>query len=75
MTAYLSKATAYPRTTRRADPARIDEARRAASRSRLIGEGMTKVTPDAWVAAWEAQAAQDGPMGGWVFWERGWGNG
>jgi hypothetical protein len=46
--------------SRRADPARIDAARHAATRQRLIGQGVTAETADAWIAAWEAQAARDG---------------
>ena len=59
--------------SRRADPARIDEARRAATRNRLIGERVTDPTADAWIAAWDAQAAQDGLEPGREYWERGWG--
>ena len=58
--------------SRRADPARIDEARRAATRNRLIGERVTEATADAWIAAWDAQAARDGLEPGRVYWERGW---
>jgi hypothetical protein len=47
--------------TRRSTPERIDEARRAATHNRLVGEGATEATADAWIAAWEAQAAN----GGW----------
>jgi hypothetical protein len=57
---------------RRADPARIDEARRAATRNRLIGEGATEETADAWIAAWEAQADRDGLERGPAYWECGW---
>jgi hypothetical protein len=46
--------------SRRADPARIEEARRAATRSRLIGDGVTEATAEAWIAAWDVQAAADG---------------
>ena len=73
MTAYLSTATAYPRTmSRRADPARIDQARRAAIRNRLTGEGVTEATAEAWIAAWDAHAAEHGLEPGRVYWERGW---
>ena len=48
---------------RRSTPGRIDEARRAATRKRLISEGVTETTADAWIAAWEAQAARDGERG------------
>ena len=57
---------------RRADPERIDEARRAATRSRLISEGVTETTADAWIAAWEAQAAQEGLERGSAYWDAGW---
>jgi hypothetical protein len=39
--------------SRRSTPERIDEARRAATRYHLIGEGATPETADAWIAAWE----------------------
>jgi hypothetical protein len=47
------------RTSRRSTPQRIDEARHAATHNRLIGEGATAATADAWIAAWDAKAAQD----------------
>jgi hypothetical protein len=46
--------------SRRSTPERIDEARRAATRNRLIGDGVTEATADAWIAVWEAAAAEDG---------------
>ena len=52
--------------SRRADPARIDEARRAAIRNRLIGEGMTDMAAEAWIAAWDARAVEDSPQPGRV---------
>lgn len=52
--AYLSWIPDLPAIARRADPARIEEARRAAVRNSLIGEGVTEATADAWMAAWEA---------------------
>ena len=58
--------------SRRSTPERIDEARRAATRSRLIGEGVTESTADAWIAAWEAQAAEDGMERGAAYWEAAW---
>ncbi len=73
MTAYPSRQPRYPRAmARRADPVRIDEARRTATRNRLVGEGVTETTADAWITAWEAQAARDGLERGRVYWERGW---
>ena len=58
--------------SRRADPDRIDEARRAATRNRLIGEGVTESTADAWIAAWETRAAEDGIDRGNAYWDAGW---
>jgi hypothetical protein len=45
--------------SRRSTPERIDEARRAATRNRLIGEGVTESTADVWIARGKARAAQD----------------
>jgi hypothetical protein len=58
--------------SRRADPARIDAARRAATRSRLIGDGASLETADAWIAAWEGEAASRGLERGSAYWEVGW---
>ena len=58
--------------SRRSTPERIDAARRAATRNRLIGERVTEETADAWIAAWEAQAAQDGLERGSAYWQAGW---
>jgi hypothetical protein len=58
--------------SRRSTPERIDEARRAATRNRLIGDGAPEETADAWIAAWEAQAAQDGLEHLRPYWEAGW---
>jgi hypothetical protein len=66
---------AYPtlsRVARRSTPERIDAACRAATRNRLIGERVTEETADAWVAAWEAQAAQDSLERGSAYWQAGW---
>ena len=57
---------------RRADPARIEDARRAAIRNRLIGERVTEETAEAWIAAWDAQAAKEGLEPGREYWDRGW---
>jgi hypothetical protein len=43
----------------RSTPERIDAARRAATRNRLIGEGMPPERADDWIARWEAQAARE----------------
>jgi hypothetical protein len=58
--------------SRRANPARIDGARRVAIRNRLIGERVTEATADAWIAAWGVKAEQDGLEPGRIYWERGW---
>ena len=57
---------------RRSTPERIDAARRAAVRASLIGEGASEETADAWIAAWEAQAAEDGLERGSAYWQAGW---
>ena len=59
-------------TARRADPERIFQARRDAIRNRLIGTGLEEARADAWIAAWEAQAALDGLPRDGVYWETGW---
>jgi hypothetical protein len=47
-----SRISGYPRRmSRRADPTRIDDARHAAIRNSLIGDGVTEATADAWNAA------------------------
>jgi hypothetical protein len=46
--------------SRRSTPERIDVARRAATRNRLIGEGVSEATADAWIASWEERAGADG---------------
>ena len=58
--------------SRRSTPERIDEARRAAVRAALIGEGATEDTADAWIAAWEAKAADDALERGSAYWQAGW---
>jgi len=58
--------------SRRSTPERIDEARRAATRNRLISEGVTEATVDAWIAGWGAQAAQEGLGRGAAYWQAGW---
>ena len=58
--------------SRRADPAHIDQACRAATRNLLIGVGMSEATADAWLAAWEEQAARDGLERGAACWDAGW---
>jgi hypothetical protein len=58
--------------SRRPNPERIDDARRAATRNRLIGEGMTEATADAWIAAWAAQATRDGRPRDGAYWNAAW---
>jgi hypothetical protein len=58
--------------SRRSTPQRIDEARRGVTRNRLIGDGATDSTADSWLAASEAQAAQDGLKRGAGSWTAGW---
>ena len=45
---------------RRADPTRIDAARREATRQRLLSTGMLPERVDALMAAWEAEAGSRG---------------
>jgi hypothetical protein len=58
--------------SRRSTPERLDAARHAAVRNSLIGEGATPETADAWLAAWEAEAAQDGLERGTAYWQARW---
>jgi hypothetical protein len=58
--------------SRRSTPERIDQALRAATRNRLIGERVTEETADAWIAAWEAQTVRDGPGRSAASWDVGW---
>lgn len=46
--------------SRRSTPARLEEARRAGFRNRLIGTGMLPERVDAAMAAWDAEAALRG---------------
>ena len=57
---------------RRPSPERLDAAWRAATRNRLTGERVSPETANAWIAAWEAQAAVDGLERGSGYWETGW---
>jgi hypothetical protein len=57
--------------SRRSTPDRIDAARRAAVRANLMSEGATEETADAWIAAWEARAAEDGLERGAGYWQTG----
>ena len=42
--------------SRRSNPERLDEARRAGVRNRPIGEGMPEDVVDIWLAAWVVEA-------------------
>ena len=57
--------------SRRSTPERLDEARRAATRNRLMREGASEPTADAWIAAREAEVARDGLVASAAYWE-GW---
>ena len=57
--------------SRQSTPERLDAAWRAATRNRLIGDRVSPETADAWIAAWEAQAADDGLERGSAYWEAG----
>jgi hypothetical protein len=47
--------------SRRSTPERLDAARHAAVRKRLIGEArMSEARADEWIARWHERAAQDG---------------
>jgi hypothetical protein len=39
---------------------------------RLMDEGVTEETADAWIAVWEAQSARDGLERGSAYWQVGW---
>jgi hypothetical protein len=41
-------------------------------RNRLISDGATEATADAWIAVWEAAAAEDGLERGPAYWDAGW---
>jgi hypothetical protein len=59
--------------SRRSTTESIDQARRAATRNRLIGDGVTEQTADAWIAAWEAHAGHEyGLERGSDYWDAGW---
>ncbi len=58
--------------SRRADPQRIDVARKAATRRRLSLDGVTEEAADAWIAAWHAQAARNGLPRDAGYWTAAW---
>lgn len=55
--------------SRRSTPERLEAARRAATRNRLIGERMTPETVDARISAWDGKAAEDGIERSAHYWE------
>ena len=58
--------------TRRADPVRIHQARRAAIRNRLIGNtGLDLEVAERWCDAWEAEAALRGLTRDGDYWDAG----
>ena len=57
--------------TRRADPERIHQARRAAIRTTLIGAGKDPNVAERWCDAWEAEAALQGVERNADYWDAG----
>ena len=57
---------------RRSTPARLEEARRAATRNRLIGSGLSEERADALIAAWDAEAARRGLARDLWYWDDAW---
>jgi hypothetical protein len=57
--------------SRRSTPERIDEARRAATRNRLIGDGEVPERAEVWIARWEAIADTDGRPRDGAYWDDG----
>ncbi len=62
----------HARVSRRADPERIHQARRAAIRNRLLANtGMDPDVAERWCDAWEAEAALRGLARNSVYWDAG----
>lgn len=57
--------------TRRADPSRIFQARRAAVRNGLTDHGMSLETAERWCDAWELEAAGRGLARDRDYWQTG----
>lgn len=53
---------------RRSTPERLDEARRAGVRNRLIGEGIPEDVVDIWLDAWVGEAEDRGVDHGSDYW-------
>jgi len=58
--------------SRRSTPERLHEARREATRQRLIGEGELPDQAERLVAQWELRAAQEGLERDGRYWDAGW---
>jgi hypothetical protein len=59
--------------SRRGDPEKIHQAQRAGTRQRLIAyEGVPESDAEAWLAAWEAQAARQNLDRGHAYWDAAW---
>lgn len=57
--------------SRRSTPARLNDARRAATVARLIGEGQLQARAESKVAAWEARNASDDRPRDGAYWDDG----
>jgi hypothetical protein len=58
--------------SRRSTPERLHAARREATLRRLIGEGELPDRAEAWIAAWETEAARKGIERDGRYWDAGW---
>jgi hypothetical protein len=59
--------------SRRADPERIYHAQREGNKQRLMAGGLGPETAEAWIAAWEREAADDSVIArGSGVWDAGW---
>jgi hypothetical protein len=58
--------------SRRSSPERIDAAREAGTRRRLVLGGMTDETADTWLSRWHQKAAEDGLERGSAYWDTAW---
>lgn len=58
--------------SRRSTPARLSDARRAATLARLISAGELPDRAEAAIAAWEARTAQDGRPRDGTYWDAAW---
>ena len=58
--------------SRRSTPTRLEEARRAATRNRLIGDGLPDNDADSLIALWDAEAASRGLRRDVRYWDGAW---